>query len=77
MSKYFPLYNNSRKNIKVEFDLSNYVTKDDKIDILKLKNRINEKEKEASFSRGFFIIEMKVILFTNVGKMHLIMVIYT
>ena len=29
MSKYFPLYNNSSKNIKVELDLSNYATKDD------------------------------------------------
>ena len=29
MSKYFPPYNNSSKNIKVELDLSNYVTKDD------------------------------------------------
>ena len=29
MSKYFPSYNNSSKNIKAEFDLSNYATKDD------------------------------------------------
>ena len=29
MSQYFPPYNNSSKNIKVEVDLSNYVTKDD------------------------------------------------
>ena len=29
MSNYFPSYNNSSKNIKVELDLSNYVTKDD------------------------------------------------
>ena len=29
MSKYFPPYNNSSKNIKVELDLSNYTTKDD------------------------------------------------
>ena len=28
MSKYFPPYNNSSKNIKVELDLSNYVTND-------------------------------------------------
>ena len=28
MSKYFPPYNNSSKNIKVELDLSNYTTKD-------------------------------------------------
>ena len=27
MSKYFPPYNNSRENIKVELDLSNYATK--------------------------------------------------
>ena len=27
MSKYFPPYNNSSKNIKVELDLSNYATK--------------------------------------------------
>ena len=29
MNKYFPPYNNSCKNIKVELDLSNYATKDD------------------------------------------------
>ena len=29
MSKYFPSYNNSSKNIKVELNLSNYATKDD------------------------------------------------
>ena len=29
MSRYFPLYNNSSNNIKVELDLSNYLTKDD------------------------------------------------
>ena len=29
MSQYFPLYNNSSNNIKVELDLSNYATKDD------------------------------------------------
>ena len=29
MSKYFPPYNNSSKNIKVELDLSNYATEDD------------------------------------------------
>ena len=29
MSKYFPPYNNSSKNIKVELDLSNYATKHD------------------------------------------------
>ena len=29
MSQYFPPYNNSSKNIKVELDLSNYSTKDD------------------------------------------------
>ena len=29
MSQYFPPYNNSSKNIKVETDLSNYATKDD------------------------------------------------
>ena len=29
MSKYFPPYNNSSKNIKVELNLSNYATKDD------------------------------------------------
>ena len=28
MSNYFPPYNNSSKNIKVELDLSNYATKD-------------------------------------------------
>ena len=29
MSKYFPPYNNSSEDIKVELDLSNYATKDD------------------------------------------------
>ena len=29
MSKYFPPYGSSSKNIKVELDLSNYATKDD------------------------------------------------
>ena len=29
MSQYFPLYNNSNKDIKVELDLTNYATKDD------------------------------------------------
>ena len=48
MSDYFPPYNNSSKNIKVELDLSNYATKTDlnlaalksvvdKIDVDKLK----------------------------------------
>ena len=54
MSKYFPPYNSSSKNIKVELDLSNYVTKDDKTDLLKLEDRIKENEKEASFNGGFF-----------------------
>ena len=29
MSQYFPPFNNSRENVKVELDLSNYATKDD------------------------------------------------
>ena len=29
MSQYFPPYNNSSENIKVELDLSNYATKTD------------------------------------------------
>ena len=29
MSQYFPPYNNSSENIKVELDLTNYATKDD------------------------------------------------
>ena len=33
MSKYFPPYNNSSENIKVELDLSNYATKKDTKDI--------------------------------------------
>ena len=33
MSQYFPLYNNSSENIKVELDLSNYATKTDIKDI--------------------------------------------
>ena len=54
MSQYFPPYSTSTKNSKVELDLSNYVTKDNKTDILKLENRIKENEKKASFGRGFF-----------------------
>ena len=54
MSQCFPSYNTSTKNIKVKLDLSNYVTKDDKTDILKLEDKIKENEKEASFKRGFF-----------------------
>ena len=34
MSQYFPLYNNSSENIKVEIDLSNYATKKDINDII-------------------------------------------
>ena len=34
MSKYFPPYNNSSENIKVELDLSNYATKKDIKDII-------------------------------------------
>ena len=33
MSKYFPPYNNASGNIKVDLDLSNYVTKEDMKDI--------------------------------------------
>ena len=33
MSRYFPPYYNSRENIKVELDLSNYATKKDIKDI--------------------------------------------
>ena len=33
MSQYFPPYNNSSENIKVELDLSNYATKKDIKDI--------------------------------------------
>ena len=33
MSKYFPPYNNSSENTKVELDLSNYATKKDIKDI--------------------------------------------
>ena len=33
MSQYFPPYNNSSENIKVELDLSNYATKKDINDI--------------------------------------------
>ena len=33
MSQYFPPYNNSGENIKVELDLSNYATKKDIKDI--------------------------------------------
>ena len=33
MSQYFPPYNNSGENIKIESDLSNYATKKDMKDI--------------------------------------------
>ena len=33
MSQYFPPYRNSRRNIKVELDLSSYVTKTDLKDV--------------------------------------------
>ena len=36
MSKYFPPYNNSSENIKVELDLSNYATKKDIKDITRI-----------------------------------------
>ena len=45
MSQYFPPYNSLVKNIKTELDLSNYVTKDDKV---------NENEKIISITKGFF-----------------------
>ena len=66
MSQYFPPYNTSTKNIKVELDLSNCVTKDNKTDILKLENRIKENEKKLALAEDFFITEIKVILFMNV-----------
>ena len=77
MTEYFPPYNTSTKNIKVKLDLSNYVTKDDKTDILKLEYKIKENEKEASFNRGFFITKIKVILFMSARRNHLIMLIYS
>ena len=36
MSQYFPPYNNSAENIKVELDLSNYATKKDIKDITRV-----------------------------------------
>ena len=36
MSQYFPLYNNSGENIKVQLDLSNYATKKDIKDITRV-----------------------------------------
>ena len=46
MTKYFPPYNNSSKNIKVELDLSNYATKDDvkkitQVDVSSYASRTN------------------------------------
>ena len=46
MSNYFPPYNNSSKNIKVELDLSNYATKDDvknitHVDVSSFASKIN------------------------------------
>ena len=61
MSQYFPPYNSSIRNIKVELNLANYVTKDDvkKVDdkASKFENRLDENEKGISFSRGFFLYE--------------------
>ena len=34
MSKFFPPYNNSREEIKIKLDLSNYATKKDIKDII-------------------------------------------
>ena len=40
MSQYFPPYNNSSENIKVELDLSNYATKKDIKDITHVETSI-------------------------------------
>ena len=48
MSQYFPPYNNSSENIKVELDLSNYATKKDingfasKTNLAALKSEVDE-----------------------------------
>ena len=46
---YYPPYRSSSNNIKVELDLSNYVTKDDV--------KVNENKKEIIFIKGFFLYE--------------------
>ena len=42
MSQYFPQYNDSSENIKVELDLSNYATKKDINDITHVDVRISD-----------------------------------
>ena len=53
-SQYYPPYKSSSNNIKVELDLSNYTIKDD---VKKVEDKVNEKEKEIIFVRGFFSYE--------------------
>ena len=57
---YNPPYRSSSNNIKVELDidLSNYATKDD---VKKVKDKVDENEKEIIFARGFFYMNIIVI----------------
>ena len=55
---YYPSYRSSSNNIKVELDidLSSYVTKDD---VKKVKDKVDENERELSLNRGFFFYLQK------------------
>ena len=77
MSQYFPPYNTYTKNIKLILDLSNYITKDDKTDILKLEDKIKKMKKKLVLTEGFFSTKIKVILFMSARQNYLVMVIYT
>ena len=56
---YYPPYRSSSNNIKVELDLSNYATKDD---VKKVEDKVNENKKEIIFVRGFFYMNIIVII---------------
>ena len=51
---YYPPYRSSSNNIKVEFDLSNYATKDD---VKKVEDKVKENKKEIILVRGFLLYE--------------------
>ena len=53
-NQYYPPYNSSSNNIKVELDLSNYAIKDD---VKKVEDKVNENKKEIIPVRGFFSYE--------------------
>ena len=55
---YYPPCKSSSNNIKVELNLSNYVTKDD---VKKVEDKVNENKKEIIFIKGFFYMNIIVI----------------